>query len=381
MNAPACIPIRSRAALIVLCAILGLCAVFAAGVEAAAASADPPPKAPAKQGDFAGRTDVEAFVSAMVRDDHFTRRELDRVFAKVRRQQRVIEAMTRPVLEPPKWYEYAPRFVNPERIQGGVDYWRQHEALLARAEDEYGVPAELVVAIIGVETVYGRNVGSFRVIDALATLAFDYPRRGDFFRRELRQFLLLARELGVSPLVPRGSYAGAMGVPQFMPGSYRSYAVDYDGSGRIDLWRSPADVVGSVANYFARHDWASGRPVMAPARIETAARDEVVSRLDGGTSDRRPLDAWRRDGVRADPDPEVGEREQAGLILLEQADGPSYWLAYDNFFVITRYNRSRLYASAVWELAKAIRERREEEGRRGEPAPAASVSATPAAGR
>ena len=159
------------------------------------------------------------------------------------------------------------------------------------------MPAELIVAIIGVETYYGRVTGSHRVIDALATLAFDYPRRATFFRGELREFLLLAREQGFSPLGRTGSFAGAMGLPQFMPGSYRRYAVDFDGKGRADLWRSPDDAIGSVANYLVRHDWKPGQPVVMRALVDTVQRDAVMRRLDGGLSERRPLSAWNLEGV------------------------------------------------------------------------------------
>jgi len=208
--------------------------------------------------------------------------------------------MPRPVLEPPKWYEYAPQFLSAERIDGGLEFWRANEATLARAESEFGVPAEVIVAIIGVETLYGRNTGRYRVFDALTTLAFDYPRRGDFFKNELKEFLLLARDQGVSPLEAKGSYAGASGLPQFMPGSVRAYAVDYDGDGRIDLSAEPADAIGSVGNFLAQHDWQRGAPVLAEARVDPAASEAVLRTLDGGLSERRPLEAWVRDGVSAD---------------------------------------------------------------------------------
>ncbi len=161
------------------------------------------------------------------------------MFAAARYQPKIVAAMQRPLLEPPKWYAYAPQFLSPARIEGGVAWWNSHAAVLARAEETYGVPAEVITAIVGVETFYGRNTGSHRAIDALSTLAFDYPRRAAFFRGELKHFLLLARDLGVSPLAPKGSFAGALGVPQFMPGSYRNFAVDFGGDGRVDLWTDP----------------------------------------------------------------------------------------------------------------------------------------------
>jgi membrane-bound lytic murein transglycosylase B len=263
------------------------------------------------------------------------------------------------LLLPPKWFEYAPPLLAPDRVSGGVAFWRANAQALARAETEYGVPAEIIVAILGVETIYGRNTGTYRVIDALATLAFDYPRRAQYFRGELREYLLLAHEQGWSPLVPTGSFAGAMGMPQFMPGSYRDYAVDFDGDGRIDLWHNGADVIGSVANYLARHDWLAGQPALLPARIAPEARDAALRRLDGGISERRALSAWAADGVEAEDPPADLAADPVGLLLLEEApendeQRASYWIACPNFYVITRYNKSRLYAAAVVALARAV---------------------------
>lgn len=308
---------------------------------------------------YAARADVSAFIDQMVAEHGFDRAALRRYFARIRPQPAIIAAMERPLLEPPKWYDYAPPFLSPARIEAGVAYWAAHADELARAEDRYGVPAEIIVAILGVETFYGKNIGNYRVLDALATLAFDYPRRGVFFRGELKQFLLLTRELGVSPLVAKGSFAGALGVPQFMPGSYRSYAVDFDGSGRADLWASPADIVGSVANFLVRHDWQRGQPVLLAATLADATREEVLRRLDGGLSERRAVDAWAADGVTIVGPPADLAPDPVGVLLLEEnpAGGESarYWIACNNFYVLTRYNRSRLYAAAVWELAQAIK--------------------------
>jgi membrane-bound lytic murein transglycosylase B len=300
------------------------------------------------------RPETRAFIAELVAEHGFARRELAHLFARARYQPRIVAAMSRPVLSPPKWYEYAPQFLSRERIEGGLEFWRANAATLARAQSEFGVPAEVIVAIIGVETFYGRNTGSYRVLDALTTLAFDYPRRSDFFRNELKQYLLLARDQRISPLAPKGSYAGASGLPQFMPGSIRAYAVDYDGDGRIDLSDEPADAIGSVGNYLARHDWQPGAPVLSPARVDPAASETVLSKLDGGVSERRPLDAWARDGVGAEALPADPGSDPVGLLMLEEAEGPSYWLAFGNWYVLTRYNRSRLYATAVWQLAQAL---------------------------
>jgi membrane-bound lytic murein transglycosylase B len=309
---------------------------------------------------YADRADVRAFIDEMATVDHYDRATLRRAFAQARFQRKIVEAMDRPLVEPPKWFEYAPRFLSDSRVQGGVAWWNANAAALARAEERYGVPAEIIVAIVGVESYYGRNTGSYRTLDALTTLAFDYPRRAAFFRGELRQFLLLAREQHRSPLEFQGSYAGALGLPQFMPSSYRTYAVDFDGNGRIDLWENPADIAGSVASFLARHDWQGGQPVLLPAAIAEDNLAALRGRLDGGISERRSLDAWATDGVAPAWAPADLAAEPVGVLLLEEqdadgAEGASYWIACQNFYVITRYNRSRLYAAAVNELARAIK--------------------------
>ncbi|HEX6136933.1 MAG TPA: lytic murein transglycosylase B [Casimicrobiaceae bacterium] len=308
------------------------------------------------------RADVREFIDSLAREHGFSRATLTRWFRDVRFQPKIIAAMQRPILEPPKWFEYAPQFLSADRIDGGIAFWREHAGALARAQAQFGVPPEIVVAIIGVETFYGRNLGGYRVIDALTTLAFDYPRRAPFFRGELRDFLLLARDERFSPLVPKGSFAGAVGVPQFMPGSVRRYAVDFDGDGHVDLWRSGDDAIGSVANYLARHDWLRGQPVWSRASVAASQREAALSRLDGGISERRPLAAWNADGVAAERLPDPLAPEPVGLLALEEAaetdaDASSLWIAFPNFYVITRYNKSRLYAAAVAALSEAIRAR------------------------
>jgi membrane-bound lytic murein transglycosylase B len=353
-----------------------------------AASAAPAAPATVPQS-YAGRPDVSAFIDEVVADYGFDARALRRFFAKVRYQRSVINAMSRPVLEPPKWYQYAPQFLSASRIDGGVAFWRANAATLERAQNEFGVPAEIVVAIIGVETFYGRNAGSYRVADALTTLAFDYPRRAEYFRNELKQFLLQTREQKISPFAPKGSYAGAQGLPQFMSSSLRDYAVDYDNDGKIDLAADIDDAVGSVANYLAWHGWQTGESVMKPASIDVDKRDEVERMLDGGISDRRALESWQRDGVNVtgtresasgtresasgtresasgipESPPGIGEApsipessgaDSVGVLMLEEEGEPSYWVVFNNWYVLTRYNRSRLYASAVWRLAQELK--------------------------
>lgn len=311
---------------------------------------------PASSG-YAARDDVRAYAAEVARDTGLPQRDIERWLAAAKFQPRIVELMDRPLLEPPKWFAYSPAFLAQARVDAGVRFWKDHAGTLVRAEEIYGVPPEIVVAIIGVETFYGRYIGSHRVIDALATLSFDYPRRAPFFRGELKEFLVLARDQGLSPLEPKGSYAGAMGLPQFMPGSYRRFAVDFDGDGHTDLWRDPVDVIGSVANYLARHDWQRGQPVLAPAVVSGDGQAAALRRLDGGISERRPLPAWQADGVDLRTPAPLPMDDPVGLLLLEEgADGStSLWIAYPNFYVITRYNKSRLYASAVWALGERLR--------------------------
>jgi membrane-bound lytic murein transglycosylase B len=318
--------------------------------------ASPPTPAEGAAANYAQRPEVRSFIDEMVSERGFDAKALRRLFAQVEYQPKVIELISRPVLTPPKWYEFAPRFLAPERVDAGAAFWRAHEPALVRAEKEFGVPPEIIVAIIGVETYYGRYTGTYRVLDALTTLAFDYPRRGDFFRSELKQFLLLMRDERIPPLEPRGSYAGAMGLPQFMPSSIRAYALDYDADGRVDLADDADDAIGSVANYLARHGWERGQPLMSPAVIEDDARDAVLQKLDAGLSETRPLGQWQACGVDAFDSVEGLVPDPVGLLMLEEEGGPSYWIAFNNWFVITRYNRSRLYASAVVELAQALKE-------------------------
>jgi membrane-bound lytic murein transglycosylase B len=334
-------------------------ALFALLVLPSAEAAEPL-VAVAAHAPYAKRADVRAFAAEIAGTGGLSQQQVERWLAHAKFQPKIVAAMDRPLLQPPKWFEYAPPLLAPDRVSAGLAFWRANAPTLARAEAEYGVPAEIVVAILGVETIYGRNTGSYRVIDALATLTFDYPRRATFFRGELREYLLLAHEQGWSPLVPTGSFAGAMGMPQFMPGSHRQYAVDFDRDGRIDLWHDSADVIGSVANYLARHDWLSGQPVLLPARIDPEARDAALRRLDGGISERRPLSAWTDDGVAPEPLPLGAIADPVGLLLLEEPPEngearASYWIAYPNFYVITRYNKSRLYAATVFALAQAIK--------------------------
>ena len=301
------------------------------------------------------RPEVRAFIEQMVVQHKFREKDLKRWFAQVRHQASVIQAMSLPVDKPPVWHEYMPRFVNPGRINAGIKFWDSQQSVLAKVETEFGVPAEIIVAIIGIETSYGKIQGNYRVLDALTTLAFDYPRRAEYFRQELIEFLLLTRELGWSPLTPRGSYAGAMGIPQFMPTSYRNHAVDYDADGAIDLWKSTADAIASVARYLVSFGWQNGQSLLVPVNLET---EQAIASPNPSSLERHSIAHWYKAGARLNGKLAIDDHEQVLLIMLEEQHGPTYWFGLNNFYVLTRYNRSRVYAAAVCRLAEAIREAR-----------------------
>jgi membrane-bound lytic murein transglycosylase B len=303
-------------------------------------------------------TGGRAFVADQAAALGYGRDELAALMADARYQQDIIDAMNRPYEAKP-WRDYRRLFLTPERIDGGVAFLREHADLLRRAETAYGVPAEVIAAIVGIETNYGGNLGKHRVLDALSTLGFAYPRRADFFSKELGEFLLLAREERVDPRGALGSYAGAVGLPQFIPSSYRAYAVDFDGDGRRDLWGSHADVVGSVGNYLAMHGWQRGGPIAAPAML-TAGRPAGIP-----IAEKRPArpESTLAQLAAAGVSPAAGSVGEAAsadtrAALLElDGDGPEYWLGFENFYAITRYNHSNLYAMAVFQLSRELSRR------------------------
>ncbi|MCC6609436.1 MAG: lytic murein transglycosylase B [Burkholderiales bacterium] len=300
---------------------------------------------------FSDRAEVQAFIMEMVNRHGFARKELDALFRRARLDPDVIRLMTLPPPKVRSWQAYRTIFVGERRVAAGVRFWAENAAALERAEARFGVPAEIIVGIIGVETEFGRNTGTFRVADALATLAFDYPRRADFFRSQLEEFLLFAREGGVNVLGVQGSYAGAMGIPQFMPGSYRRYAVDFDGDGRRDILGSAADAIGSVGNFLAEHGWAREARIAFPASVEG---DAFRAFSQDGLEPRHPAAALRRAGVAFDES--VPDDARCVLVELASPDAPpEYRIGLQNFFVLTRYNRSSFYASAVTDLADAVR--------------------------
>lgn len=294
------------------------------------------------------RPEVEAFIGEMVRKHEFGRAALRRVFSQVRPRPAILRAMSAPATAKP-WYEYRSRYVNAARVTGGIQFWEQNATTLARARRDYGVPEEVIVAIIGIETFYGRNTGSFRVLDALATLAFDYPPRADLFMGELEQYLLLSREASLNALDVKGSYAGAIGIPQFLPSSYRKYAVDFDGDGRRDL-NNTADAIGSIANYLQAFGWQPGEPVVVPAETADSEFDVMPT---SGLKPEISVGEFRHSGIV--PLAPVRDDANAALFLVQTEAGPRYWLGLQNFYVITRYNRSINYAMAVHDLAGELR--------------------------
>ena len=288
----------------------------------------------------------------MVREHGFVRKELEALFRKAVRQPDIIRAMTPPPEAPVRsWQNYRNFFVNPQRIEAGLRFGARHADTLRRAEARYGIPAEIIMAIIGVETSFGRNMGRYRIIDALTTLAFDYPRRAEYFRSELEHFLLFARDGNIDVLGLRGSYAGAFGMPQFMPGSYRRYAVDFDGDQRVDLSGSVDDAIGSVARFLEQHGWQTGQPIAVQAAT-SGAPDPAL--LQAGIRPSLKVAELADKGVRADTDP---QGTVALIDLVSPNKDTEYWLGFENFYVITRYNRSSFYAMSVFQLGEEIRNR------------------------
>jgi membrane-bound lytic murein transglycosylase B len=298
--------------------------------------------------DYLANPDLVRFIDKMVERHQFDHASLRRLFSGVRQQARVLEAISRPAEAKP-WHQYRLIFLTPERVEAGVKFWVDNGDILGRAEQAFGVPASMIVAIIGVETFYGRHTGKYPVLDTLTTLGFDYPPRGSFFRSELEHYLLLSREEAFDPTKIRGSYAGAMGQGQFISSSYRNYAVDFDSDGARNLWDSTADAIGSVANYFKRHGWQAGEPVV----VEAAVNGDGYRKLLGkGMKPSLSPETLSAHGVK--PLRTVGDAKSVSFYELEGADEAEYWIGLHNFYVITRYNRSPLYALAAFQLSQSI---------------------------
>ncbi len=326
-----------------------LSAVFIAGFASVAGAAPASPS-------FADDPAAIAFARDLEQRHGLNADETISQFARIHPNAKVLKYIKPPSSPTQRsWERYRPRFLNETRIEGGLRFWQENGAQLAKASAIYGVPEEIIVAIIGVETLYGRYTGGFSVLEALAALAFNYPPRAEFFRTELEQFLILARENGLDPLAVKGSYAGAIGIPQFMPGSQRRYAVDFDGDQRVDLGNSVDDAIGSVGRFLEQHGWLAGEAIAVRARVAGTPDPALI---EAGIQPTLKVGDLVDKGIRAEADPQA-------IVTLVDLVSPGheteYWLGYNNFYVITRYNRSSFYAMSVFQLAEEIRRRMCEE--------------------
>lgn len=304
-------------------------------------------------GDFANNPNAQQFIDKMVNKHGFDRQQLQEILSQAKRLDSVLRLMDNQApttsVKPPSgpngaWLRYRKKFITPDNVQNGVVFWNQYEDALNRAWQVYGVPPEIIVGIIGVETRWGRVMGKTRILDALATLSFNYPRRAEYFSGELETFLLMARDEQDDPLNLKGSFAGAMGYGQFMPSSYKQYAVDFSGDGHINLW-DPVDAIGSVANYFKAHGWVKGDQVAVMANGQAPG-------LPNGFKTRYSISQLAAAGLT--PQQPLGNHQQASLLRLDVGTGYQYWYGLPNFYTITRYNHSTHYAMAVWQLGKAV---------------------------
>ncbi len=302
------------------------------------------------------RPEVQEYIATTAREHGFNEAELLNLFTRIQPKPQIIDIFDRPATGRP-WHVFRPNFVNKKRAETGAAFWRKHEKDIAEISKTYQVDPAVIVAILNVETLYGKNMGSFRVLDVLATAAFDYPRRADFFRKEMTEFLLLARGEKQDPLSFRGSYAGAMGWPQFIPSSFRAYAVDWDRDGHHDIWNTPVDAIASTASYLAQHGWLNGGDTIVPVNVEGEQIAELIA-------DKFNLHYTVADLLQKGVTPlnELNADQKAVLFVLETEPGQmKYYLGFNNFYVITRYNKSTLYATAVLQLAEAIREAKNRE--------------------
>lgn len=295
------------------------------------------------------------FVDKMVAEHGFDRQWVTNILQQAEPKQSILDAMSRPAESVMTWGRYRRIFIQESRIQQGVEFWQEHREALNRAEQQFGVPAEMIVGIIGVETRYGRNKGSYRVVDALATLGFDFPRRSSFFLGQLEEYLLMVREQQFDPFSLSGSYAGAMGYGQFIPSSYRAYAIDFDGDGQADIVNNPVDAIGSVANYFARHGWQTGGPVTTKAVVAETVDDAL---FNTGLKPRTTVAELAKQGIK--PSDTLPGKLKATAMKLDGDDGDEHWIGLKNFYVITRYNHSAMYAMAAHQLSQMIGQRMRE---------------------
>jgi len=298
------------------------------------------------------RPEIQSFIATAAQQPPLTRSSVTRILRRARPNPGVIDKISRPAETVLPWWQYRANFLTEQRIADGTRFWLAHQPLLESIAQTTGVAPQYIVAILGCETSYGRITGKDRVLDSLATLAFDYPPRGDFFRGELLQFLLLSKEAHLNPLTVKGSYSGAMGAPQFMPSSYRHYGVDADANRHIDLWNDWRDIFASVANLLNQNGWQPDAPVLAQAQLAPGAAVPVPPRMLDLTE---TLDSLKAAGITTDS-PLPGDTA-AVLIGADEATGPAFRVGFNNFYVLSRYNRSARYSMAVADLAQAIAER------------------------
>lgn len=298
---------------------------------------------------YASRGDVQQYLDQLANEHDLSRTQLQQLFAQIEPQQKILEAISRPAEKALTWAQYRPIFIKAKRIEGGRQFMLDHADTLARAEAQYGVPASVITSIIGVETFYGRITGKHNVLAALATLAFDYPPRSKFFKKELTEFLVLSRAENWDTAEIKGSYAGAMGWPQFISSSYRQYAVDFNGDGNRDLLNSVEDAIGSVGNYLNRHGWQRGELVAEPWVDTTAQSEKVATLVRDSLKPTIAPESLRKLGFSADTDKPVS------VMQFDGKDGLETWVGYANFYAITRYNHSSMYALAVHQLSQALR--------------------------
>jgi len=302
---------------------------------------------------LANEADVQKFINEMVKDHDFKKKELNTLFSQVKVKQKILDAISRPAEKSKPWHEYRKIFLTQKRIKNGVKFWQENNDIIDYAEKVYGVAPQIMVAIIGVETYYGRLQGSYRVMDALSTLAFKYPKRSKFFRGELKHFLIMSQEQNFDPLTKTGSYAGAMGMGQFIPSSFQSYAIDFDGDGEKNIWSNHSDAIGSVANYFKRHGWKKDQPVTDQLKLN---KENTISMDDACKRSCKPkltVADFKDKGLQGKTS--VNNQSSAILLILKQKNSKEYWLGYNNFYVISRYNHSTLYSMAVYQLSQEIK--------------------------
>lgn len=300
------------------------------------------------QANYAQRADVKKFIDEMVTEHGFDRGYLQARFASAKKLDNVLESIAKPAEKELTWKQYRPIFVTDKRRNKGITFIEKHKEVLQRAEKKYGVPLEIIAAIIGVESYYGRHTGKYTIFDSLTTLSFDYPPRSKFFRSELKQFLLLSKEEHIDIDEMTGSYAGAMGMPQFISSSYRRYAVDFDGDGKRDLWHSIPDVIGSVANYFSEHGWQPDAGITYPVTLSDVSIVKQRNKLKPYAT----IADFKKQGVKIYRD--IDEKQKATLLKFDGKKGMEYWLGLKNFYVITRYNHSDKYAMAVFQLSEKL---------------------------